>query len=172
MFCSNWSSYPYPNPFSWYYQQLLSLCHHNFKFPYQLFPNQLPKLWKNFIKLTLANGQLFQIKASGASVDNNPTLTFTLRKNNGLEIDFNADHHGTSQYIPMLNLAAAKGKWIQVGSDLLKPSISLDQYLLQHGFISTRKKVFKKLKAHTNAISSSQHCPTCYWYQILGMIKI
>ena len=68
---------------------------------------------------------IFQIKSSGANVDNNPTLTFTLRSKNGLEIDFIQDHHGGAQYIPMLPLSEATGKWIQVGMynplDLFSP---------------------------------------------------
>jgi hypothetical protein len=56
----------------------------------------------------------FQIKSSGAHVISNPTLTFTLRKKTGLEIDFNKDHYAPSDYIPMLPLNQATGKWIQV----------------------------------------------------------
>ena len=61
----------------------------------------------NFYKL--------QIKATGTNVNPNPTLTFTLRSTNGLEIDFAANHFGQGQKIPMLSLNEAKGKWIQVG---------------------------------------------------------
>ena len=57
------------------------------------------------------------MKCSRSSVDTNPTLTFTLKSNHGLHAEFFADHHGTTKIIPMLNLGAAKGKWIQVCSD-------------------------------------------------------
>jgi hypothetical protein len=55
-----------------------------------------------------------QIKSSGTNVNPNPTLTFTLRKRNGLEIDFIHDHFEPGEYIPMLPLNQATGKWIQV----------------------------------------------------------
>ena len=56
----------------------------------------------------------FQIKASGTNVHPNPTLTFTLRSTNGLEIDFNHDHGEQGEKVPMLPLSEGTGKWIQV----------------------------------------------------------
>ena len=56
----------------------------------------------------------FQIKATGANVHPNPTLTFTLRSTNGLEIDFNHDHGEQGEKVPMLPLSEGTGKWIQV----------------------------------------------------------
>ena len=47
-------------------------------------------------------------------MDPNPTLTFTLRSTNGLEIDFSHDHGEQGEKIPMLPLSEGTGKWIQV----------------------------------------------------------
>jgi hypothetical protein len=70
---------------------------------------------KSFAKNVTFGGFIFQIKSSGDSVDTNPTLTFTLKSNLGFHIELFEDHHGTTQYIPMLSLHDAVGKWIQVG---------------------------------------------------------
>ena len=71
--------------------------------------------WGGVKTLAWQSYQNLQIKSSGASVDTNPTLTFTLKSNYGLHAEFFEDHHGTTQYTPMLSLNDAKGKWIQVG---------------------------------------------------------
>ena len=73
----------------------------------------------------------FQIKASGTNVHPNPTLTFTLRSTNGLEIDFSHDHGEQGEYIPMLPLSKGTGKWIQVR---MQHSLSCYSFLVSdHG---------------------------------------
>ena len=65
-------------------------------------------------KTVVREHQKFQIKAGGANVHPNPTLGFTLRSPNGLELGFNHDHGEPGETIPMLSLSDATGKWIQV----------------------------------------------------------
>lgn len=54
------------------------------------------------------------MKPSGDGADSSPTLTFSMNNEIGLHYQFFQDHDGITQFIPMLTLNEAKGKWIQV----------------------------------------------------------
>ena len=90
----------------------------------------LPNQKKTVVRVVSKHTK-FQIKASGANVHPNPTLTFTLRSTNGLEIDFNHDHGEQGEKVPMLPLSEGPGTWIQVR---MQHSLSCYSFLVSdHG---------------------------------------
>ena len=56
---------------------------------------------------------IFQIKAVGTGVDDNPLVTFTLTRKNGLHLRLRHNDSATTEYHNMVPISAVVGKWTQ-----------------------------------------------------------